>query len=118
MDVLRRYEGIFTNPIPTDKCPVAAGAGSFVGIGASIKRRVETVAGLNRHPVRSRPERAANTARHSRNRSIADFEVCCVPGFQTCHACELSNVCRLKVCDTDFGHAAETAFMVVPLVVF
>src|ERR1041384_4387570 len=68
----RRYEGIFTNPIPTDKCPGAAAAGSFVEIGDRIKWRVETVTCFNRHPVRSMP--ATATSRR-RGRQESDFMV-------------------------------------------
>jgi hypothetical protein len=53
MEFRRRYEGIFTKPIPTAKCSLATGAGPFVETGASTKWRVETVTGLKRHPVRS-----------------------------------------------------------------
>src|SRR5436190_23337902 len=57
----RRYAGIFTTPMPTDKCSVAAGTGLFVAMGAKIKCRVETVTGFNRHPVRSMPAAVTNT---------------------------------------------------------
>src|SRR5260221_7961386 len=59
MEFRRRYEGIFTNPIPTDQFPFT-GAGSFAEMGARTKWRVETVTGFNRHPVRSMPVRAAD----------------------------------------------------------
>src|SRR6266852_4697385 len=55
MEFRRRYEGIFTNPIPIEECSVTAGVDSFAGIGASTKWWVETVTGLNRQPARSIP---------------------------------------------------------------
>src|SRR6266540_5984077 len=70
MEFRRRYEGIFTKPIPTDKCSVAVGAGSFVEIGERTKWRVESVTGFNRHPVRSTPVMATSTRR---GRQDSDF---------------------------------------------
>lgn len=59
----RRYAGICTNPISTDKCEFGARFDSLSGIGARTKCRGETVAVLNRQPVSKSPESAANVTR-------------------------------------------------------
>jgi len=53
MESRRRYGGIFTWAIPTVRCVSAIGAGSFVVIGARTKWRGDTVALLNRQPVKT-----------------------------------------------------------------
>src|SRR5262249_18535093 len=63
MEFRRRFEGIFTKPIPTDNSSVATRTVSFVEVDSNMKRRVETFTGFNKHPVRNRPMAATNRIR-------------------------------------------------------
>jgi hypothetical protein len=46
------------------------------------------------------PQRRPNTARHSRNQRSADFQVCCIAGFQTRRPHDLTRPAFWEIGDT------------------